>query len=110
MDSQRNAEAVPTNVEASVAVMAVEMRYAREALDRIEKAQQTSVPRTEWEQRNAYVDQRFAAQSEKFAEINQKFATAAAEQAARRIPWTAIGAFIVGAGALILSLIDRLTV
>lgn len=95
-------------MESSVAVMAVEIRYAREALDRIEAAQKSAVPRQEWEQRNAYVDQRFATQMEKFAEVNERFAAAAADLATRRVPWTAIGAFVVGAGALVVTVVDRI--
>jgi hypothetical protein len=106
MDSHRP-EAIPTNPEASLAVMAVEIRYAREALDRIESAQQATVSRNEWEQRNTYVDARFTTILEKFTDVNAKFAQAAAELATKRVPWTAIGAFFVGAGTFLFVIIDK---
>lgn len=96
MDAQHNPqEAMPTNMEASMAVMTVELRYVRQAVDEIKNHQASSVPRTEWEQRNAYVDSRFSAIT--------------AELATRRLPWPTVGAFLTGAIAVALVVIDKIT-
>jgi hypothetical protein len=51
-------EAMPMSVEAHVAVQTVELRHVRESLERIEDQIGLHVTRTEWEQRNGYVDGR----------------------------------------------------
>lgn len=89
-------EMQPTNLEASVAVLAVEVRYARAGIEELIKQQQTHVTRNEWEQRNSYVDGRFS-------EFGK-------ELAARRAPWTSIGAFVVAGAVLLLQLIERFSV
>lgn len=94
MESHGNPqEALPTNMEASVAVMTVELRYVRQAVDEIKSNQQSSVSRNEWEQRNTYVDNRIGA--------------ILTELATRRLPWPTVGAFLTGAVAVSLVVIDK---
>lgn len=59
MSDQELVDAQPMNTEAHIAVQTVQLQHMAKALDRIEAAQQASVPRSEWEQRNGYVDGRF---------------------------------------------------
>ena len=87
-------EAMPTNTEASIAVMAVELRYVRKAVDEIKDNQSATVSRVEWEQRNGHVDGRFA-------DIYR-------ELAARRVSWPAVGALIVAVLVLGLDVIGRI--
>lgn len=47
------------NMEAHIAVQTVQMQHMTKSLERIEARQESSVPRSEWEQRNGYVDGRF---------------------------------------------------
>ena len=47
------------SLDAHVAVQTVELRHVREAVERIESSLGGHVTRTEWEQRNGYVDGRF---------------------------------------------------
>lgn len=91
--SHRAEELQPTNLEASVAVLTVEMRYVRAGIDDLKTGQTRSVSRNEWEQRNGHVDGRFA-QIEK-------------EASARRMPWPSVGAFIVAAAVLLLNVVEK---
>jgi hypothetical protein len=84
---------MPTNTDAAIAVMAVEMRYVRKAVDEIKQNQSANVTRSEWQQRNAHVDGRFA---DVYREL-----------AARRVSWPAVGALVVAAIVLVLDLISR---
>ena len=95
MDAQHSSqEALPTNMEASVAVMTVELRYVRQAVDEIKNNQASSVSRNEWEQRNTYVDNRLG--------------NIATELATRRLPWPTVGAFLTGALAVGLVIVDKI--
>jgi hypothetical protein len=83
----RTDELQPSNLEASVAVMAVEMRYVRAGIEELKLGQQQNVSRREYED---------------FKDGIQK------ELTSRRLPWTSIGAFIVAAAGLLLVVVDRL--
>lgn len=105
-------ELQPMNSEARIAVMQVQIGHISQTLDRIEKAGTHAVPRTEWEQRNAYVDSRFAETTSGIAaahlaadtarsEAEKAAANLRAELNARRAPWWAV----LGAGAGIVAVI-----
>jgi hypothetical protein len=76
----------PSNLEASVAVMAVEMRYVRAGIEELKVGQQQNVGRREYEDFKGAVEK----------ELN-----------ARRLPWPSVGAFIIAAAGLLLVVIDR---
>lgn len=92
-----NDAAHPLNTDARIAVMSVQIQHIGEAVTRIEAASTGNVPRTEWEQRNIYVDSRFA-------DVAQKLAEAQADVDRRRAPWWAV----VGAGAGALAVVAYL--
>lgn len=79
-------ELMPMNTEANIAVMRSDIQNIKGSLERIEKAGLSNVPRTEWEQHNAYVESRFTA--------------VLAELAARRAPWWSVAALLIAALAL----------
>ena len=85
--AHRPEELQPTNLEAAVAVMAVEMRYVRAGIDELKNGQQQNVDRREYED--------FKIRIEK--DLNS-----------RKLPWPSVGAFIVAAAGLLLIVIDRL--
>lgn len=87
----------PLNAEARIAVMSVQIEHIGETLRRIEANGTHAVARSEWEQRNGYVDGRFA---EAFAQMAQLRTDAAS----RRAPWWTI----VAAGAGILAVVAYL--
>lgn len=87
-------EATPTNTEASMAVLAVEVRYIRAAVDEIRTANSGNVTRNEWIQRNDYVDSRFTA-------LNN-------ELASRRVSWPAIAALVVAVSVALFDLIPAI--
>lgn len=103
-------EAVPTNTDANIAVMAVEVRYIKESVERIERSAGALVTRTEWETRNRTVDGRFvdafAAIATVRADGNVKIAELAADIAKRRAPWWTIVAAAAGSLAVIAYLFD----
>lgn len=84
-------DAYPTNAEASMAVMAVEVRYIKEAVERMERTNSVNVTRNEWEQRNQHVDARF---TEIFKDM-----------ASRKMPWTSVAAFVVAGASLLVIVI-----
>lgn len=84
--SHASEELQPTNVEAMLAVMTVEVRNMGKLLEKIEQKQEQQVPRNEFEQWKMYVER---------------------ELATRRLPWTSVGAFFTGAVAVALVVIDR---
>lgn len=88
-------EARPLNTDARIAVMSVQIQHIGEAVTRIEAASTGNVPRTEWEQRNIYVDARFM-------DISQKLA----EAQARRAPWWAVVGTGAGIAAVLAFLFD----
>lgn len=93
MTDHETLEAQPMNVDAHIAVQTVHIQHMAKALERIEAAQQASVPRSEWEQRNGYVDGRF----QQVTDANIATAQAVAEfkravDAARAPWWVVLGA------------------
>jgi hypothetical protein len=90
-----DAQAVPMNLEAHVAVQTVELRHVREAVERIEAAQGGHVSRTEYEQRNGYVDGQFHATTTKIQAVED-------EMKAQRAPWwVVLGAGLGGVSAVV---------
>lgn len=89
----------PINTEARIAVMSVQIAHIGKTLDRIESGTTHTVPRAEWEQRNAYVDLRFL---DAFAQIK----SIETESAARRAPWWTIVAAGAGMLAVVAYLFD----
>lgn len=79
------------NTDANIAVMAVELRYIKDAVERIEKANLLVVTRNEWLQRNEYVDKRFS-------DIDK-------ENAAKRAPWWSIVTAFAAIAALLITVI-----
>lgn len=77
--------------ETNIAVMTAELRHIKEAVDRIEQNTAKNVTRTEWEQRNQFVDGRFSAFEK--------------ELAARKAPWWSVGALAISAAAFLVVLI-----
>ena len=92
-------EAVPTNTDANIAVMAVELRYIKASVERIEQAHTASVPRTEWEQRNEYVNQQLHALVRENADLKT-------ELASKRAPWWSVLSSIGSAAAVVIVLIQ----
>jgi hypothetical protein len=92
-------ELYPMNAETRIAVMSVQMGHISETLSRIEQNSLQNVPRTEWEQRNAYVNG-------KLVEAAQMVSDVKAEIAGRRAPWWAVIASIAGATAVVAYLIE----
>lgn len=93
-------DASPLNTDARIAVMSVQIQHIGETLGRIELANTGHVPRTEWEQRNTYVDGRFLDISTKLAEAQ-----------ARKAPWWAVvgaGAGIAAGAAFLFDIIPKL--
>lgn len=100
MNSPTNpTDAMPSNTEANIAVMTVELRYIKEAVSRIESAHTTSVPRTEWEQRNEYINQQLH-------QIVKESADLKAELASKRAPWWSVLSSFAGAAAVIIVIIQ----
>lgn len=89
----------PATTETRIAVMATEIQHISKTLERIEANGAHSVPRAEWEQRNAYVDLRF---TEAFTQIQ----SVKQDAAARRAPWWTVIAAGAGALAVIAYLFD----
>jgi len=96
------------NSDARIAVMAVQIDHIGQSLSRIEQNTNHNVPRSEWEQRNAYVDIRFLdafAQITKVqAEANSHFSQMQAEADRRRAPWWTV----IAAGGGILAIVAYL--
>ena len=99
MNAPTQHEAAPMNTDANIAVMAVEVRYIKEAVERMERSNEAKVSRHEWEQRNVYVDGRFVDAFAKIAEVS-------ADAARRRAPWWTIVAAAAGCLAVVAYLID----
>lgn len=98
----------PLNTEARIAVMSVQIAHIGKTLDRIEQGSTHTVPRAEWEQRNAYVDLRLLDAFAQISKVNID-ATAGitkinAEIASRRAPWWSV----VAAGGAALAIIAYL--
>lgn len=80
-----------TSQDTALAVMAVEVRYIRAAVDDIRLSNQHNVTRNEWEQRNNYVDGRLNTLD------------------ARRAPWWSVASIVVAAAALLVTIAPYLT-
>lgn len=80
--------------DASLAVLTVEVRYIKAAVERIEQGNAGHVTRNEWEQRNGFVDSRFVGLDK--------------ELAARRVPWTSVGALVIAGAVLVIDIIQRI--
>lgn len=93
------ADVMPMSMEAHVAVQTVHIQHMTKALDRIEAAQQASVPRSEWEQRNGYVDGRFQQVTDANVALTNALAELKRAIDAARAPWWVV----VGAGTGIVS-------
>ena len=100
----------PMTSETRIAVMSVQIGHIGETLQRIEQQGAHAVPRTEWEQRNLYVDGRFNVMG---ADLVKTRADSAAEVAAvksdiasRRAPWWTIVATVGGLLAIVALAID----
>lgn len=87
------------NIDAHMAVQTVQIQHMAKSLERIEAAQQAAVPRSEWEQRNGYVDGRFQQVTD--ANVATASALDALKRAidAARAPWWVV----LGAGLGIVS-------
>ena len=90
---------MPLNTDARIAVMSVQIGHISDSLARIELANTGHVPRSEWEQRNTYVDGRLL-------DLNTKIAESKTEAASRRAPWWAIVAAGAGGVAVVAFLFD----
>lgn len=90
------------NTDANIAVMAVELRYIKDAVERIEKANLLVVTRNEWLQRNDYVDRRFI-------DVDKQFGTIAKETAAKRAPWWSVVTAFAAIAALLITVIPLIT-
>ena len=97
MSASHHSEAMPVNTDAMIAVMSVEVRNIKEAVERMERHNEANVTRREWEQRNAVVDSRIV-------DVNAKVAAAEVKAESRRAPWWAV----VGAGAGTIAIIAYL--
>lgn len=80
--------------ETTLAVIATELRTVKEAVERIERSNQGNVTRNEWEQRNQFV--------------NEKFAALEKELAARRVSWVAVAALGLSGAVLLFDLIPQI--
>jgi len=89
----------PATTETRIAVMATEIGHISKTLERIEANGAHAVPRSEWEQRNLYVDGRFL---DAFAQIT----AVRTEAASRKAPWWTIVAAGAGALAVIAHLLE----
>ena len=99
MSAAQQEELHPMTTETRIAVMAVQLNHIGEAVARIETQGAHAVPRSEWEQRNVYVDGRFV-------DVFAQLAAAKQEAAGRRAPWWTIVAAGAGALAVIAYLLD----
>lgn len=93
------AEAQPMSLDAHVAVQTVELRHVRESLDRIEQSLGAHVTRTEWEQRNGYVDGQFQHHTDRSVQLAQRIDEQERKADAARAPWWVV----LGAGLGIVS-------
>lgn len=84
------------SLDAHVAVQTVELRHVRETLDRIEGQMGSHVSRTEWEQRNGYVDGRFQQFAAEFTGIKEQQVADRRHAEAQRAPWWVVLGAVVG--------------
>lgn len=103
-------EAVATNTDSQIAVMAVKVEYISAAVERIERNHSDVVLRREWQARNEHVDGRFLDLHTKItnvsAESTKGVSELRAEMATRRAPWWTIVAAGAGALAVVAYLLD----
>lgn len=92
-------ELAPMSTDAHIAVQTVHLHHMAKSLERIEAAQQASVPRSEWEQRNGYVDGRFSQVTDAHVHLTEALADLKRSIEAARAPWWVV----LGAGLGIVS-------
>lgn len=98
------------SLDAHVAVQTVELRHVRETLDRIEGQMGSHVSRTEWEQRNGYVDGRFQQVGAEINGLKEQQLEDRRQAAAQRAPWWVVlgaGLGIVSAVVAVMALIIK---
>lgn len=103
-------EAVPMSLDAHVAVQTVELRHVRETLDRIEGQMGSHVSRTEWEQRNGYVDGRFHQVESEITSVKKQQVDDRRQAEAQRAPWWVVlgaGLGIVSAVVAVMALVIK---
>ena len=100
----------PMSSETQIAVMSIQIGHIGETLQRIEQQGAHAVPRTEWEQRNLYVDSRFVDQGAEVVKVRsdcvKELSDVKAEIASRRAPWWTVVATIGGLLAMVALAID----
>lgn len=105
---------VPMTEHVALAVLTSEVRHIKEAVDRIESAASQNVPRTSWEQRNIFVDEKFIQVNKDIKDLetdtNKAIGEIWTELKAKRLPWTSIAAFIVAAALAFFEILDRVGV
>lgn len=89
----------PMNVDAHIAVQTVQLQHMAKSLERIEAKQEASVPRSEWEQRNGYVDGRFQQAADATRMVAEAVDKLEKVMQAARAPWWVV----LGAGLGIVS-------
>jgi hypothetical protein len=100
----------PMTSETRIAVMSVQIGHIGDTLQRIEAQGAHAVPRTEWEQRNLYVDGRFSGLGTDIVQTRahcvEELAIVKAEIASRRAPWWTVVATIGGVFATVVLLFE----
>lgn len=98
------------SLDAHVAVQTVELRHVRETLDRIEGQMGSHVSRSEWEQRNGYVDGMFQQVHTEMLSIKEQQRQDKAHMESQRAPWWVVlgaGLGIVSAVVAVMALVIR---
>lgn len=104
----------------SLAVMATELRHIKEAVERIEAANNHHVTTQSWQQRNAFVDEKFINHATDIADLKIEHARAMTELKedytskltdvwteirSKRVSWISVSAVAVAALALLFQII-----
>lgn len=103
-------EVAPMNVDAHIAVQTVHIQHMAKSLERIEARQEASVPRSEWEQRNGYVDGHFQQVAADISALTTALDTFKRAVDAARAPWWVVlgaGLGIVSAIVAVLAVITK---
>lgn len=113
---------IPVTEHVALAVLTSEVRHIKEAVDRIESAASHNLPRSSWEQRNTYVDEKFLQVANMIADAktnlskdikdletssNKAIQELWTEIRSKRIPWTSIAAFFVAGLLGLFEIIER---
>ena len=86
------------SMDAHFAVQTVELRHVRETVERIEGQLGAHVSRTEWEQRNGYVDG-------KFDQVRGEVGAVKRQVESARAPWWSVVTSVAAVAALLITLI-----